>query len=185
MIYNFINGVYINKVFSLVCVTNMPSYPITRCEVCDGAVQLHVELQTASLMAGGSLPKTPFSTELDSNRFWAYCRGQGSFYGVEPADIYAAPKRFDTHFNFSGAYTGMCCYCALTRGYNMGSFISVGCYHCKRNEMLIKEFSKLKKRRGDVSSISWSTCGWGGLSDSVIDLILQMVVEKKPLLTFD
>jgi hypothetical protein len=62
----------------------------------------------------------------------------------------------------------------------MGSFLSVGCYHCKRSVFIIREFSRLK-HRGKAQQ-SWAASGWGGLSDSIIDLILQMAIEEKPLL---
>jgi hypothetical protein len=41
--------------------------------------------------------------------------------------------------------------------------------------MLIKEFSRLK-RQGRGVDVSWESCGWAGLSDSLIDLILRMIV---------
>jgi hypothetical protein len=144
---------------------------------------MQMDKQTAVLIAGGvgsNGTGALFSTALDSDRSPAYCRGQGSFYGTKPVDPYKFPERFETHFNFSGAYSKLCCYCALVHGYNMRSFIDVGCYHCKWSIALIREFSKLKRRTEGV--VSWSSCGWGGLSDSIIDLILKMVIEWKTVL---
>jgi hypothetical protein len=145
---------------------------------------MQMDLQAASMVSSGVGCKgggtALFSSQLDSDRFPAFCRGQGAFYAVEPSDPFQIPKRFETHFNFSGAYQGVCCYCAMVNGYNFRSFLAKGCYHCKRSELLIREFSKLKHRASTISS--WLSCGWAGLSDSVIDLILKLVVEEKPLL---
>ena len=157
----------------------MPTYPIFRCKGCNCAVQMqNDEVCAASVAFGG---RTLISSELDSERFADYCKGQGSFYAEKPVNLYDCSKRFQTHFNFSGLYEGMCCYCALGRGLYSGSFVSVGCYQCKRSEALLREFSKLKLRGSD-DVISWISCGWSGLSDSVIDLIMKMVVGEKTLL---
>ena len=161
----------------------MPTYPIFRCKECNCAIQMQSEGHAATFIAIGKKSEgapTLFSSELDSDRFSDYCRGQGSFYAMKPANPFEYPKRFETHFNFSGAYEGMCCYCALMRGFHADSFISVGCYHCTRSDALITEFSRLKRRTGGGEGpTSWKSCGWGGLSDSVIDIILKMVVGGK------
>ena len=60
----------------------------------------------------------------------------------------------------------------------MVSFNDVGCYHCKTRCMLIQEFSKLKLQ-GRGRDGSWEACGWTGLSDSLIDFILRMIVGEK------
>ena len=124
-------------------------------------------------MFNASIFRKNYSSELDSDDFAKYCRGQGSFYSKKQ-DKYSPPPT-GGQFNFSGMYTGLCCYCALGSGYSRVSFNDVGCYHCKMRCMLIKEFSRLK-RQGRGVDVSWESCGWAGLSDSLIDLILRMIV---------
>ena len=110
-----------------------------------------------------------YSSRLDSNDYANYCRGQGEFYALHRTD-YSMPSR-GSHFNFSGVYEGLCCYCALGEGYSIFSFGGVGCYHCKMKYLVVKEFSRLKHSTNGQSM-------WGGLSDALIDLILKMVVGE-------
>jgi hypothetical protein len=118
------------------------------------------------------------SSGLDSDDSANYCRGQGQFYVTKPANLFDLPTG-DSQFNFSGFFDGCCCYCALGRGLCSLTFKEIGCYQCKRACMLIKEFSKLKA--GGVNNANFVDCGWSGLSDALIDLILQMVSGGKTL----
>ena len=141
----------------------MQSLPIIRCTVCACAVQKRTERGEA--VVGES------STVLD-------CRGQGQFYAKGPA---RGLKKFESHFNFSGAFEGMCCFCALHKGWSGVSFASVGCYLCKKHKFQIREFSRLKGPDNAVGS----PVNWAGLPDSVIDHILKMVVGDKTLRLFN
>jgi hypothetical protein len=58
--------------------------------------------------------------------------------------------------------------------------VEVGCYQCKRRYQAVREFSKLKVQKTEEGEqTSWESSGWGGLSDSLVDLILHMVVGEK------
>ena len=154
----------------------MPTYPIFRCKVCDCAVQRGIVFKTRNGFPpiGISL----LSSGLDSDDFAHYCRGQGRFYVTKPMNLFDLPTD-DSQFNFSGFFDGCCCYCALGRGFCSISFNEIGCYQCKRVCMLITEFSKLKA--GGVHNSNFSDCGWSGLSDALIDLILHLVAGGKTL----
>ncbi len=155
----------------------MPIYPITRCKTCDSAVQMDSVAVSKELPTFRLGDKLTYSLGMDSDEFDKYCRGQGRFYAAKPATMYANPAGAN-HFNFSGTFLGQCCYCALGDGLCPQSFREVGCYQCKRRLLVVTEFSKLKLLNTDGGS-AWETCGWGGLSDALIDLILKMVVGEK------
>jgi hypothetical protein len=150
----------------------MATYPIIFCTKCSAAIQ-EESCYTSKSTFSASVFRKNYSSELDSDDFAKYCRGQGSFYS-ERQGKFDLPAN-GSHFNFSGVYSGFCCYCALGSGYSAVSFNDVGCYHCKMRFMLIKEFSKLK-RQGSGVNVSWKSCGWAGLSDALIDFILRMIV---------
>jgi hypothetical protein len=153
----------------------MPTYPVIPCKNCSAAIQEDSFLSSKKSFHADVF-KRNYSSELDSEDFAHYCRGQGSFYSF-PKGKFALPLN-GSHFNFSGTYIGLCCYCALGSGYSLVSFNDVGCYHCKTRCMLIREFSKLK-HQGRGRDGSWEACGWAGLSDSLIDFILRMIVGEK------
>ena len=156
----------------------MPTFPIFRCKSCDSAVQLESYYSPRNKFPGSAM-KSHYSSELDTDDFGNYCKGQGRFYTLKKPDPFVLP--FDGgHFNFSGAYQGLCCYCALGKGYSLDSFSEVGCYQCKKEYLFIKEFSKLKLlARGSEMSGTWESSKWAGLSDSLIELILRMLVGFK------
>lgn len=154
----------------------MPVYPIFRCKGCGCAVQLESHATKGMFPSHGFHLNTLFSGELDSDEFAKYCRGQGRFYAEPPRSLYASPVNAN-HFNYSGIFQEMCCYCALGEGLCAESFRDIGCYHCKRRYMAITEFGKLKRRRVGESGLSvWNASGWAGLSDALIDHILGMLV---------
>ena len=153
----------------------MPTYPVFPCKNCSADVQ-EDSFFVSKKSFHTDVFKRNYSSELDSEDFAHYCRGQGSFY-PHPKGKFALPPN-GSHFNFTGIYNRLCCYCALGSGYSHFSFNDVGCYHCKTRCMLIKEFSKLKLQ-GRGKDGSWKSCGWAGLSDSLIDLILRMIVGEK------
>jgi hypothetical protein len=120
--------------------------------------------------------KSHYSSELDSDDFANYCKGQGRFYSLKRTNLFALPSD-GSHFNFSGVYQGLCCYCALGKGYSLDSFGGVGCFQCKKEYLFIMEFSKLKLMGGGDAG-TWESRKWAGLSDSLIDLILRMLVGE-------
>jgi hypothetical protein len=127
---------------------------------------------------------TLFSSEFDSDDFAYYCRGQGRFYCNPPEDVEMITKDYD-HFNFTGLFSGLCCFCARMKGFFHASFDCVGCYHCKRRFMVLDEFSKLKQRKhiDGESPPSWAADGWAALPDSIINLILHRVLGEHALLS--
>ena len=155
----------------------MPIYPITRCITCDSAIQMDSVAVSRELPTFRLGDKLAYSLGMDSDEFDKYCRGQGRFYAARLATIYTHPVMAN-HFNFSGTFLGQCCYCALGDGLCPQSFREVGCYQCKRRLLVVTEFSKLKQLNPEGKS-TWETCGWGGLSDALIELILKMVVGEK------
>ena len=155
----------------------MPTYPVMFCRKCNASVQLE-----SNTKLGDAFPKLSlrvlYSNGLDSDDYSNYCRGQGKFYSLRRTDLYALPSS-GSHFNFSGVYAGLCCYCALGEGYSYFSFDGVGCYHSKMKYLVVKEFSRLKHQRSaNGQAPSWENCTWGGLSDSLVDLILKMAVGE-------
>jgi hypothetical protein len=152
----------------------MLTFRIMRCTRCDCAVQKgRCDVGNQITLIGSDDQR---SSELGSDRFVDFCRGQGKYYSTRP-DAEIPPV--SEHFNFAGYFMGMCCHCALMRGLCIESFISVGCYHCKQRLFVWTEFSKLKKKGKGASIQVWSSNGWAGLSDNLIDYILKMVFGPK------
>ena len=119
------------------------------------------------------------AARFESGDFAKTCRGQGTFY-KQRAQHNAGRQipPFNAHFNFLGCFEGLCCCCALKRGWASASFSSASCYHCRRMAELVGTFATLKDgglRRvpGDV---------WRGLSPEIIDMILEKVLGCRPLL---
>ena len=160
--------------------SHMPTYPIFHCKNCNSSVQLEGTLTKNCFPSFcGSIDSLLFSSELDSDNFPNNCRGQGQFYLSEPSDKFTLPG--ENHFNFSGCFNGMCCYCALGGGLSLDSFNTMSCYHCMRRFHFVREFSKLKIREENEDhskKCGWEAYGWAGLSDSLIDLILQFALGK-------
>jgi hypothetical protein len=160
-------------------ISQMPTYPIFQCKVCDSAVQLESAASKNAFPMCGFGRQVQFSCQLDSDDYSKNCRGQGRFYASVPSSPYASPVD-QNHFNYSGSFAGMCCYCAFGSGLCRESFEEVGCYQCKRRYQAVREFSKLKVQKTEEGEqTSWESSGWGGLSDSLVDLILHMVVGEK------
>ena len=195
----------------------MPTFPIFHCKVCNSAVQLESTALKNYFPSSGSSSASLYSSELDSGDFTNYCRGQGNFYTSSPRDKYSSPiggGGDDDHFNFSGCFQGMCCYCALGGGLSLGSFGTLSCHYCLQRFHTVREFSKLKIRVNDddaddddgdeaaatttttaistsgctkeeedevkmkKQSLLWNRQGWAGLSDSLIDHILQLALGE-------
>lgn len=119
------------------------------------------------------------TSELESDDFVNNCRGQGSRYSEKCTEttVQLQNKQEDFHFNFMGEYKGLCCFCAVRIGLSSLSFADISCYHCKRRDMLYREFSKLRVARGSAAPC-WDTHGWGALSDALIEYILAMALNN-------
>ena len=161
----------------------MPTYPIFHCRVCKSAVQIESSPAKNFFPMYSSSNPLILSSELDSDDFPRYCRGQGKFYASRASNKFALPTGAFDHFNFSGYFQGMCCYCALGDGLSPDSFAGLSCYHCMQRFHTVSVFSKLKNKR-EESAISegsdkWKSSGWSGLSDSLIDHILQLALGNE------
>ena len=137
-----------------------PSFLLRHCSSCDCAVQQR-EQSSYCCLPGSSLQRTA----LFSSRF--------------------APDDYDPqdHFNFSGLFSGLCCFCARMQGFYHGSFVDIACYHCKRRLMVLEEFGKLKKSKKDYNA-TWAEQGWTALPDSIIDVILHCLLGEQALISF-
>ena len=119
------------------------------------------------------------AARFESGDFAKTCRGQGTFYKqrVQHNAGRQIPP-LDAHFNFLGCFKGLCCYCALTRGWPSASFSSASCYHCRRMAELVGTFATLKD--GGLRRVSGDV--WRGLSPEIIDMILEKVLGGRPRL---
>ena len=122
------------------------------------------------------------STQLTSNGCAPVCRGQGPFYATRKSDQERTPSNSSEHFNFIGTYRGLCCYCALKTGLHLKSFLSAGCYACKRRRhlvMVVTEFARLKRwRSGDaIPATALPTGRWAALPHSLVDTIIAMAIN--------
>jgi hypothetical protein len=171
------------------------AYPFFSCASCGSNVQLEQTLKRKyhfpDATRYGANPDffVKTTTELDSEDFANNCRGQGLKYAqrrVTAVQIKAGETITtdrSTQYNFHGQFVGRCCFCALRTGLDLLSFSDIGCYHCKRREILFFEFSRLKRARklqlddGGVVGSSWKANGWSGLSDALIDHILVLAVN--------
>ena len=161
-----------------------PSFLLRHCSSCDCAVQQR-EQSSYCCLPGSSLQRTAlFSSRFDSDDFAYYCRGQGVFYS-DKSHPHSAPDDNDPqdHFNFSGLFSGLCCFCARMQGFYHGPFVDIACYHCKRRLMVLEEFGKLKKSKKDYNA-TWAEQGWTALPDSIIDTILRCALGEQALISF-
>lgn len=92
------------------------------------------------------------------------CRGQGRCYAKKPI----GKPTYDNHFNFSGAFEGLCCYCAFHSGWCLSSLREVGCLLCKVEISRYVTF---------MTEIENSRKFWALLPHGVIVHILKFVVR--------
>ncbi len=168
------------------------SHPFFPCSVCSAYVQLkwesveryympNVSKYNISKLTTGTLMIT---SELESDDFANNCRGQGSKYSNK-ASLYSLKspvEESDEHFNFSGTFKGVCCFCAVRMGLSSVSFQEISCYHCKQRNMLFLEFYRLRRVRNSSdgeNAPSWETHGWGALSDTLIDYIIALATNNR------
>jgi hypothetical protein len=88
------------------------------------------------------------------------------------------------HFNFSGVFSGLCCFCARMKGFCHDSFVDIACYHCKRRVVVLEEFAKLKRNSVKNQDATWAEQGWAALPDSIIDTILHFALGERALISF-
>lgn len=80
------------------------------------------------------------------------------------------------HFNFSGMFSGYCCFCSMHAGGGSGLFDDVACYLCREKREMLEMFSRLFVSRS--GSVSWRTHGWAALPGAILDKILRIVAGE-------
>jgi len=159
------------------------SYPYSICIVCHNRVQKVVEPRR-SYVPGTVVRRSAVpSSQLFDDRsvFELHCRGQGRMYNHgKGALAFGTEASADDvlHYNFSGFFAGMCCFCARHSGFGTELFVSSGCHHCVRKHILHSAFARLfgKGRHTSDQTVCWASCGWMGLPSSLVDYILAFVV---------
>ena len=153
------------------------SYPFFDCTICANRVQKVVYCVPGSLPSISCMNRnSKLSTAFDDEASFAHhCRGQGSHYNTrhEPPLLYRGDS-MSVHYNFSGFFSGTCCFCALHSGFGPGIFAQMGCSNCVRKESIRQEFAKLVGHPSSDSAIasSWASHGWRALPPVIIDHIL-------------
>lgn len=148
------------------------SYPFFRCISCK------VYVQKAVCYDMGKLPyqvlthsTIPVSGVFDTDSVFMYCRGQGMQYS-EPDYARTMACIDGYHYNFSAAFKGYCCFCAMHAGFGTELFLSVGCYSCKQKRVVVATFiESTKTKPGEPTS--WRTHGWAALPSAIIDKIVS------------
>ena len=156
------------------------SYPFFDCIVCHNRVQKMICISRGSLPLIALRSKgVGFSSLFDDESvFELHCRGQGLKYnhlrgaqafgvGMEDGDA--------EHYNFSGCFAGMCCFCARHSGFGSELFICSGCRNCVRKDILRSGVARLFNR-GVGGDLSWESHGWRALPSSLVDHIISFVV---------
>ncbi len=128
------------------------------------------------MFRGSKLQLTTSSFD-DASVFERHCRGQGPRYNHSSgALVYGVDCDSDTpHFNFSGFFVGMCCFCASHTGFGSELFLSSGCSNCVRKDILLSAAARLFAKRGDSVDPSWGSHGWRALPVALVDCILAFV----------
>ena len=150
----------------------MPAlYPFTKCVLCKNRMQTAIEYTTGSMpVAVVNDRHIKLSGEFEDGDFTKHCRGQGTRYNDPNPPAYV--EYVDGHhFNFTGYYSGCCCFCAFQNGFGSEMFLSNGCFNCIRKEALRAEFAKLYRIGGGSS---WQESKWAALPAVVLDNILRI-----------
>jgi hypothetical protein len=147
------------------------SYPFFRCVSCKVPVQKSVRYDV------GRMPyqllthcNIPVSDVFDTDEAFAFCKGQGLRY-ADACHPKTMPYVDGYHYNFSAAFSGYCCFCALHAGFGSDLFGSAGCYSCKRTQAVVAAFVELTKTENG-EPVSWRTHGWAALPSTILDRIV-------------
>lgn len=154
------------------------SYPFFRCVCCNAQVQKAVSYEIGKIPSLLLTHKTiPLSDIFETNQTFAFCRGQGIRYNEHS---YHAVVEFaaENHYNFSGAFQGYCCFCALHADFGTETFLSVGCYSCKQTQQALANFIELTKSKPGTH-IAWQTHGWAALPSVILDNILRHLIGDR------
>lgn len=154
------------------------SYPCVRCLICRNRIQLAVYCAPGELPSLSYLSKEAVFSSLfdDESAFAQHCRGQGTLYNERRPASSPYGERATFHYNFTGCFSGMCCFCALKSGFVAEVFGEMGCYDCVRKERLRAEVARAFRSSGvNHASASWSSHGWSALPLAIVDHILVFV----------
>jgi len=120
-----------------------------------------------------------FSSQFDDQSvFELHCRGQGPRYNHSNGALaFGAGVSSDDvmHYNFSGFFAGMCCFCARHSGFGTELFICSGCNNCVRKDILRSACVRLFRNKQD-GDVSWEDNGWRALPSVLVDYIISFVV---------
>jgi hypothetical protein len=151
------------------------SYPFFRCVSCNSEVQKVICYEIGKLPYFIITHNTiPLSCVFETDEVFSFCRGQGMRYSeanhlpfVEYVDGY--------HYNFTAAFKGYCCFCALHAGFGTELFLSTGCYCCKHKQNALATFIEITKSEPGAP-VSWQTHGWAALPSVIVDKILRLLI---------
>ncbi len=148
------------------------SYPCARCRVCRSRVQVAVHCVPGELPALACSDRDARFTALfeDDAAALSCCRGQGTRYSPWPH------HNQTLHYNFSGAFTGLCCFCALKAGFSPSVFGQTACRQCVWRERLRAEVAVCFGSGAGATSVSWVSHGWRALPSAIVDRILVLVL---------
>ena len=156
------------------------SYPFFHCVVCHHKVQQVVDIRRGYLPAISLINKDVRFSSLfdDKTLFELHCRGQGPLYNhPHPSPFGAGDARADEilHYNFSGFFSGLCCFCARYSGFGENLFMHNGCSNCVRKDILRSGFARLFTKHDETEDASWGSHGWRALPVALVDHILTFV----------
>jgi hypothetical protein len=113
----------------------------------------------------------PLSDVFDTDSVFVFCRGQGMRH-CEPDPPGISVEYVDGyHYNFSAAFKGYCCFCAMHAGFGADLFVGIGCYSCKRRQAVIAAFIELTKSTPG-EPVTWHLHGWAALPSAILDRIV-------------
>jgi hypothetical protein len=157
------------------------SYPFFDCIVCHNRVQKVVEVSKGCLPLIAMRSRGARFSSLfdDESVFEVHCRGQGLKYnhhnGALAFGVQVVPDTIK-HYNFSGYFAGMCCFCARHAGFGSELFLCSGCRNCVRKDILLSGVVRLFYRQDGSDNFSWGSHGWRALPSALMDFILSFVV---------
>ena len=154
------------------------SYPFFRCTSCNAPIQQVISYQL------GKLPfeiltrnDVALSGVFETDKLFAFCRGQGMRYS-EPDSLAVVEFVEGYHFNFTAAFKGYCCFCAMHAGLGTELFLGVACYSCKHKQAALALFVELTASKPGTFT-SWHTHRWAALPSVIIDKIIRIAVGNQ------
>lgn len=157
------------------------SYPFFDCIVCHNRVQKVVDVSKGFLPSIAVRSRSARFSSLFDDRsvFEMHCRGQGLKYNHHNGALaFGVQGGADDimHYNFSGYFAGMCCFCARHSGFGSELFLCSGCRNCVLKDVMRSGTVRLFYRKDCGGDSSWGAHGWRALPSALMDHILSFVV---------